>query len=55
MENISYHLAAGRIDKDMLRDIVHSILEGEDDFDEELKIRILCAMEDGELFENNEQ
>ena len=55
MENISYHLAAGRIDKDMLRDIIHSILEGEDDFDEELKIRILCAMEYGELFENNGQ
>ena len=54
MENISYHLAAGRIDKDMLRDIIHSILEGEDDFDEELKIRILCAMEEGELFESNE-
>ena len=49
MENISYHLAAGRIDKDLLRDIVHSILEGEEDFDEELKIRILCAIEDGKI------
>jgi len=49
MENISYHLAAGRIDKDLLRAIVHSILEGEEDFDEELKIRILCAIEDGEI------
>ena len=48
MENISYHLAAGRINKDLLRDIIHSILEGEDDFGEELKIRILCAMEEGE-------
>lgn len=47
MENISYHLAAGRIDKDLLRDIIHSIIEGENDFDEELKIRILCAMGNG--------
>ena len=49
MENISYHLAAGRIDKDLLKDVIHSILEGEDDFDEELKIRILCAIEEGEI------
>lgn len=46
MENISYHLAAGRIDKELLRDIIHSILEGEMDFDEDLKIRILVAIDD---------
>lgn len=46
MENISYHLAAGRIDKDLLRDIIHSILDGEMDFDEELKMRILVAIDD---------
>lgn len=49
MENISYHLAAGRIDKELLHDIIHSILDGENDFDEELKIRILCAMENDDL------
>lgn len=46
MENISYHLAAGRIDKDLLHDIIHSFLNGEADFDEELKVRILCAIDD---------
>lgn len=46
MENISYHLAAGRIDKELLWDIIHSILEGEMDFDEDLKIRILVAIDD---------
>jgi death-on-curing protein len=45
MENVSYHLAAGLIDKDLLRDIIHSIIEGELDFDIELKARILCAID----------
>lgn len=47
MENISYHLAACRIDKNLLQDILHSILEGETDFDESLKFRILEAIGDG--------
>ena len=47
MENVSYHLASGRIDKYLLRDIIHSILEGEIDFDIELKSRILYAIDDG--------
>jgi death-on-curing protein len=46
MENVSYHLAAGRIDKDLLQDIIHSILIGDDDYDESLKIRILMAIDD---------
>lgn len=46
MENISYHLAAGRIDKELLSDIIHSILMNEQDFDEELKLRILMAIND---------
>ena len=46
MENISYHLAAGRIDKELLYRIAHSILENEKDFDEELKIDILMAIDD---------
>lgn len=46
MENVSYHLAAGRIDKDLLQDIIHSILKGDDDYDESLKIRILMAIDD---------
>ena len=43
MENISYHLAAGRIDKDLLYKLVHSFLEGEEDFNEELKLEYLLA------------
>lgn len=39
MEMVSYQLAAGRINKDLLRDIIASILTAED-YSEELKIRI---------------
>lgn len=44
MENISYHLAAGNIDKELLQEIVDSFLENEDDFNEELKFKILIAI-----------
>jgi len=44
MENISYHLAAGRIDKELLSEIIHSFLENEEDFCEELKLKILNAI-----------
>ena len=43
MENISYHLAAGRIDKDLLGKLLDSILDGEDDFTENLKLEYLIA------------
>ena len=49
MENISYHLAAGRIDKELLHKLIHSFLEGEDDFNEELKLEYLLASADGEI------
>ena len=49
MENISYHLAAGRIEKDLLHKLVHSFLEGEDDFNEELKFEYLLASADGNI------
>ena len=45
MENISYHLAAGRIDIELLSEIVHSFLENEEDFCEELKLKILNAID----------
>ena len=47
MENISYHLAAGRIEKELLHKLVRSFLEGEDDFNEELKFEYLLASADG--------
>jgi len=57
MENISYHLAAGRIEKDLLTEIVHSFLENENDFCEELKLKLLLAIDNQEIgfTENLEQ
>lgn len=46
MENISYHVAAGKIDKDLLCDIIHAILDCSFSDDEELKLRILTAISD---------
>ena len=48
MENISYHLAAGLIEKELLQRIIHSLLENERDFDEELKLDLLLACGDGQ-------
>ena len=47
MENISHHLAAGRIDKDLLHDVLSSILNGETDYEEGLKLRYLEAISEG--------
>lgn len=49
MENISYHLAAGRIEKELLQQLVHSFLENELDFDEALKLEYLVASADGQI------
>ena len=49
MENISYHLAAGRIEKELLQKLVHSFLEGESDFKEEVKLEYLLASADGNI------
>lgn len=46
MENISYHLAAGRIDKDLLQRIIKSFLDGENDFNEDLKFEIFMLIAD---------
>jgi len=43
MENISYHVAAGRIEKPLLRDVVAATLADELD-DESLKLRLLDAI-----------
>ena len=43
MENISYHVAAGNIGKDLLREIIEACLEGELD-SEPLKLKILDAI-----------
>lgn len=49
MENISYHLAAGRIEKELLQRFVHSFLENEIDFDEELKLDYFLACGDEQI------
>jgi death-on-curing protein len=47
MEMITYHVAAGRIDKELLCDIVHSILN-EEDYSIDLKLRIAQAINEEE-------
>lgn len=43
MENISYHVAAGSISKDLLHEVISALLAGEAD-DEVLKLKILNAI-----------
>ncbi|RTY33742.1 type II toxin-antitoxin system death-on-curing family toxin [Chlorobium phaeovibrioides] len=43
MENISYHVAAGTIDKELLHDIISAHLDGESE-SETLKLKILHAI-----------
>jgi death-on-curing protein len=44
MENISYHLAARRISKELLAEIVTALINGEEE-DEALKLKILSAIQ----------
>lgn len=44
-ENISYHVAAGKIDKVLLHKIMLAILDGTYEFGEELKLEIVNALE----------
>jgi len=44
MENISYHLAAGKIDKNLLREIINAIINESIDYDEELKLKIIHSI-----------
>lgn len=44
MENVSYHVAAGRIEKDLLREIFDAVLNGEFDENEELKLKYVNAI-----------
>ena len=43
-ENISYQVAAGKIDKELLHRIMNGILDGTYEFDEELKLDIYNAI-----------
>lgn len=44
MENISYHVAAGKINKDLLCKIMEAIMNGTYNTDEELKLEIYHAV-----------
>ena len=44
MENISYHLAAGKISKELLLEVITSLIN-EPEYPEELKLRILNAID----------
>ncbi|MBW1897604.1 MAG: type II toxin-antitoxin system death-on-curing family toxin [Deltaproteobacteria bacterium] len=43
MENVSYHVAAGKIDKSLLKEIISAVINDEMD-DESLKMKILHAI-----------
>lgn len=51
MENISYHVAAGKISKELLHEIFESYFEGKFD-SEEMKLKIYEAISD-EIYEKN--
>ena len=44
MENISYQVAAGKIDKELLHEIMSAVMNGTYDDDEELKLKIFNAI-----------
>ncbi|MBU4540084.1 MAG: Fic family protein, partial [Firmicutes bacterium] len=46
MENISYHVAAGKIDKELLNKIMTLIFDGEYDTNEAIKLEIYNAIKD---------
>lgn len=46
MENVSYHVASGAIDKDLLREIITAVLNEQDE-QEDLKLKILNAIQGG--------
>ncbi len=47
MENISYHLAAGNIEKELLHDLIDAVINENFDENEELKLRLLNAIQGG--------
>ena len=45
MENISYEVASGKISKELLHKIMTSIMDGTNDYNEELKLEVLHAIQ----------
>lgn len=52
MENVSYHLAAGLIEKELLQRIIHSILDNEKDYTEDLKLEIFTIISQDLTFDD---
>lgn len=50
MENITYHVATGAIDKELLREIIEAIIDQKDE-EESLKLKILNSIQ-GQVDEN---
>ena len=46
MENISYHLAAGNIEKKLLHDLIDAVINENFDENEEMKLRLLHAIQE---------
>ena len=46
MENISYHVASGKINKDLLHKVMSLVLAGEYETNEEIKLEIFNAIKD---------
>jgi death-on-curing protein len=46
-ENISYHIAAGNISKELLLEWITAVINGTEDDDESLKLKILQAISGG--------
>lgn len=44
MENISYHVAAGHIDEELLMEILDNILNSTYEINEEIKLKVLNAI-----------
>ena len=44
MENISYQVAAGKINKELLHRIIIAVMDGTYEMDEELKLDIIHAI-----------
>lgn len=49
MENISYHVAAGRIGKELLHKIMTALMDGTYERDEALKLEILNAIQEEDI------
>lgn len=47
MENISYHVASGALDKDLLFEVISSIIS-EPEINEEIKLKVFEAMSNHE-------